>query len=149
MLTTWLCKSKIFRCHDYASNLTFFQAIWQCYPIYILVNKTCFFSCFSQLEGATCCITLSKHLKYICCFIFIILLQAPYATSIPCKSTLHVQTHTHQYFCAFFINYKKKVYLIVEEMDGMFVQLQGQSLQKWNIICHNLKEMPHSVLCSS
>ncbi len=36
LLTTWLCK--IFSCHDYASNLTSFLEIWQCYPIYILVN---------------------------------------------------------------------------------------------------------------
>ncbi len=39
LLTTWLCKRKIFNCHDYASNLTSYVAIWQCYPIYILVNK--------------------------------------------------------------------------------------------------------------
>ncbi len=38
-LLTWLSKRRIFSCHDYASNLTSFLAIWQCYPIYILVKN--------------------------------------------------------------------------------------------------------------
>ncbi len=39
LLTTWLCKRTIFSCHDYPNKLTSFLTIWQCYPIYILVNN--------------------------------------------------------------------------------------------------------------
>ncbi len=39
LLTTWLCKRNIFRCHAYANNLTSFPTIWQCYPMYYYLRK--------------------------------------------------------------------------------------------------------------
>ncbi len=66
LLTTWLCKRKIFNYHDYASNLTSFLAIWQCHQIYILVKKvkSTFYMHSDQMQPKMCFLNIF-HLCFV------------------------------------------------------------------------------------